>query len=269
MLRTMVGLLIALALMLLVRLYVPAGAIRVDPGILGVFFTVFGLVYAIIIGFLLLDVLNRFNAISTAIQDELNAVERIRDFLIYVDNNEEAKAGIINALSTYMKSVIAREWPAMGQLLRRRHAELALYYRRRPELELLDPDTSQELYDVMRAVEKIKVIDESDGIALGAIIGKIGDATYYRTRRIELAQQSLPPTMEFLIVFMSMVLAIGFLLMDIKSIWVQSFMVISVNTAMHLLYMVVIDLDRPFEGLWSISSRPFARVLQRLEQLQA
>lgn len=51
----------------------------------GAFFTVFGVLYAILVGFLLVTVLNRFSSLSQVIEEELNVLEDIRDFTIYLD----------------------------------------------------------------------------------------------------------------------------------------------------------------------------------------
>ena len=49
------------------------------------FYSVFGMIYAIVSGFLLVEVLNRFNKLSEVVEAELNAISDVRDFLIYVD----------------------------------------------------------------------------------------------------------------------------------------------------------------------------------------
>jgi uncharacterized membrane protein len=47
------------------------------------FFNVFGVIFAIIAGFLLVTVLSRYSNLNQTIEDELNAVESVRDFLVY------------------------------------------------------------------------------------------------------------------------------------------------------------------------------------------
>ena len=54
----------------------------------GSFFTVMGVVYAIIVGFLLATVLTRYSYLTQAIESELNAIECIRDSLIYFDDSQ-------------------------------------------------------------------------------------------------------------------------------------------------------------------------------------
>jgi hypothetical protein len=44
-------------------------------------------IYAIVAGFLLMGVVRRYSSLSNAIEAELNAVECLRDYLVYL--NEE------------------------------------------------------------------------------------------------------------------------------------------------------------------------------------
>lgn len=268
---TTIGVAIALGLMFVVRELAPEESLIADPNIWDIFFTVFGLIYAIMVGFLLLDVLNRFHAMSSIIQDELNAVEDIRDFLIYLDKNEQTKISIKGNLQQYVNSVADQEWPIMVagrsqgllrsfQLGSRNHQDIE------DHVSQLDSDTTHELYEIMRAVENIEIFDQSDTIALSAIIGKIGDTTSFRTKRIELSRQTLPPTLRFLIIFMSFVIASGFLFLNVESVWIHSLMVASINSAMHLLYMVISDLDQPFSGLWSINSNSLKHFEESLRE---
>ena len=261
--RTLVGLAVALGAMFLVRTLVPAEEIQVDLEIWGVFFTVFGLIYAIIVGLLLVDSLNRFYILSSTFHDELNAIQDIRDLLIYVNDNEATKAKIRIALVSYVDTVVELEWDEMALFER---GEVSFYRRSRAKDFTLDSDTSGELYDVMLAVEELEIIDESDQVALSSIIGKLCETTSYRTRRVELAKKGLPPTLRFLILFMSFVIAVGFLFINIPSIWMHTYMIVAVNTAIHLLYMVITDLDTPFQGFWNIDRRPFRALVANMQR---
>ena len=137
------------------------------------FFSVFGIVYAIVAGFLLVTVLTKYSDLSLVIENELNAIETVRDFLIYLhDTNKEVKNKINNALSHYTYSLLNKEWVEMSD----------------PH-EPMDSDTSEELYEIMRNTKEISVDRESDGIVFTAIIENISDITKLRTRRIALANE--------------------------------------------------------------------------------
>lgn len=229
----------------------PAGIDRVDVGAWATFFTVFGVIYAIVAGLLVAELLGRYHRLSKVVQDELNAIEDVRDFLIYINGQHAVKRGIYTTLADYVVSVAHREWEQMKQ--RRRTVAI-------------DTDTSPELYDVMRAVERIDVKDESDQVALAALIGRIAEITTYRTERLHMSGHLLSPAIKALVAFMSAIVIGGFVLMSVGSIWVQVFMVFSAAVAVYLLMAVIIDLHYPFDGMWKITRAPFLSVIQHLEE---
>jgi hypothetical protein len=116
----------------------------------------------------------------------------------------------------------------------------------------------------MEAVHKIRITNESDNIALSAIIDKVSKLTEYRTERLDLSDEHLSPALRFLILFMSIVLVVSFALMVVESVWIHAFMVVSNVIAINLLYLVITDLNHPFEGLWNIRDTSFRRVAARL-----
>lgn len=239
---------IALALMFIIRTFV-SGYINVPLQVWELFYSVYGVIYAIVIGFILAELLTRFHRLMTCISNELNAVEDIRDFLVYVDKNEKTKLDINKALLQYVTVVVNREWELMKNCR-----------------SSFDSDTSVELYRLMETVEDIKKYDDSDGVALAAIIGKISDVTTFRTERFERSRQRLSLPLNVLIVFMSIILVSGFVMMNIPSLWVHSFVIFSVVTSVYLLYLVIDDLNHPYEGVWNITDRPFRDVQARLQR---
>lgn len=213
------------------------------------FFSVFGMVYAILSGFLLVDVLNRFNKLSETMEDELNAVEDIRDFLLYIDGGQdETIHRIKKELYEYVYSVSQREWERMQRLTK------------------LSSDTSKELYDVMKAVNQIQVTNESDRIALQSLIQKLSNVTNFRTKRICLARQKLPTRLKLLLLFISVMLVTFFLLMGAGTMWMHMMMVGSITVSVHLLYMIISDLDYPFQGIWQIDKTPLDELVRNLER---
>ena len=203
------------------------------------FYSVFGMIYAIVSGFLLVEVLNRFNKLSEVVEAELNAISDVRDFLIYVDGQEENKTSVKKELQEYVHSVATVEWRTMND-----------------DYAVLNSDTSKELYDIMYAVNQIDVNNESDKEALHFLIEKMSSITTLRTERISIANQQLPPRLKHLLVYMSAVLVAAFVINSGMELWIHCFMVGSITACVHLLYTVIADLNTPFTGIWTISVQP-------------
>ena len=203
------------------------------------FYSVFGMIYAIVSGFLLVEVLNRFNKLSEVVEAELNAISDVRDFLLYVDGQEDIKQSVKKELQEYVHSVATVEWSTMND-----------------DYAVLNSDTSKELYDVMHAVNKVEVNNESDREALHFLISEMSSITSLRTERISIANQQLPPRLKHLLVYMSLVLVAAFVINAGMEPWIHCFMVGSITACVHLLYIVIADLNTPFTGLWTISVSP-------------
>ncbi len=203
------------------------------------FYSVFGMIYAIVSGFLLVEVLNRFNKLSEVVEAELNAISDVRDFLLYVDGQEDIKRSVKKELQEYVHSVATVEWRTMND-----------------DYAVLNSDTSKELYDVMHAVNTVEVNNESDREALHFLISEMSSITSLRTERISIANQQLPPRLKHLVIYMSMVIVAAFIINAGMEPWIHCFMVGSITACVHLLYIVIADLNTPFTGLWTISVNP-------------
>ena len=142
---------VSAVLTMIARYYFQYENIEDDVGIWGGFFTVFGVIYAIVAGFLLVEVLGRYSTLSNTIEAELNAIECLRDYLVYLDDDQNSiKSEIRSSLKSYLISVRDEEWPAMSE-----------------EDSFVDSDTSDELYAVMRAVKGIVSHADIDSVVLG------------------------------------------------------------------------------------------------------
>ena len=172
---------LAACVVLLLRHHVQYKGIVEDLSSWGSFFNVFGVVYAIVAGFLLVTVLSRYSALSQTIEDELNAIESIRDFLVYLDDEQDrAKTAMKKALADYARSLSTKEWEEMSDPRAR-----------------MNSDTSEDLYEVMRKGKKIQVRNESDSVVLSALVDNISEITKLRTRRIALSNERLPLDSEY------------------------------------------------------------------------
>ena len=235
-------------LTLIARCFFQYENIEADVGIWGGFFTVFGVIYAIVAGFLLVEVLGRYSTLSNTIEAELNAVECLRDYLVYLDDDQHSEKSEIRAsLRNYLISVRDEEWPAMSD-----------------EDNFVDSDTSEELYAVMRAVKKIVSHAHIDSVVLGSLVEKISDTTVQRTLRISLSNQRLPDRLRLLLVFMGIVLSIGFLVVPVVSIWIHLLMTTTLAMAVHLLNLIIDDLDHPFFGVWNLDQQALEQLIERL-----
>lgn len=235
--------------LVILRTYFQYEGITADLSAWGVFFSVFGVLYAIVAGFLVIEVLQRFTALQGILEEELNNIEDIRDYLNFMDGQLKAVSKVYKALYVYVKSILDKEWPAMAKA------------------EVTDSDTPAELFQLMNAIHQLRVTNKSDDVALQGLMSETFEITTLRTKRIDLANRSLPANLFILLIFMSVVLVIGISLLGVSSFWVHLIMVVAITFSIHLVYIVISDLNSPFYGSWNLSKENLERLEEKLKKL--
>jgi len=216
----------------------------IDVEVVGVFLGVFGMIYAIVIGFGVFIASERYNGLVSAIEDETNALDNIMDLFLYIDNQDDVEKEIEGHFRTYVKHIKEDEWVTMqsGQY---------------------SDKAKESIKDLMTSVNGVQVTKPTDEIALNALVEKTLDLTTYRTTRVSLSSQSLSKMLRWLLNFLSVALLLGFLFLPFGHIIIEVFMIVIVVVSIVLLHYVVDDLDGPFDGIWQVSNAPYDRVLAR------
>ena len=220
---------------------------HIEEDFVEIFFGVFSIIYAIVAGFVVMVLLENYNAINAHIWAEVNALQDLRDYLLYVDNQNNMIENIRETIKTYVKSVITKEWPEMMSSSK------------------MDMDTSPEIYAIMKSVNKIEVTNQSDAVALSKLIDTVGDITTHRTNRLYSSEEKLPFLLMLFIVISSFLVVFIFTLLPIQDLMTK-FLLNGVNIfAISFIYMIIWDLSHPFIGSWSISNKPYQHLLTRIE----
>ncbi len=240
---------VSVVLVALLRPYSVYPGATQDISSWGAFFTVFGVIYAIVAGFLLVTVLGRYSSLCQTLEDELNAIESIRDFLVYFETEHRPAAlELRHSLAHYARSMADPEWHEMSD-----------------PLKPTNSDTSPELYDVMRRTARLPVASNRDCTVLAAVIESVAELAKLRTRRISLANERLPLRLRILLVFMSFALVVGFFFVAVDSFLAHVFMASTLTVSVYLLYWIIEDLDHPFFGVWNVNRAPLDELVARFE----
>jgi len=237
--------------------------IDIDLASWGVFYATYGILYAIIIGFILVGALGRYEQLKLAVDSEISVIQNIRDFLIYFsdptsmqraelkDPPSEQVSVLLNirqCLYKYVKSVYEKEWLEMSD-----------------KTGMTDPDSTQELKAIIVSVSKLESHDENDSIALTAIINSLSDLTNHRTKRIYLSNEEIPPPIMKLLIFMSVFLVSGFFILGVQNMWVHLIMITSFAATIQLIINLLIDLNTPFSGIWNIDNGRYVALAEKIK----
>lgn len=208
----------------------------IEPDTWGVFYSIIGVTFAMISGLILVQELERYSNLKLLFQEELNALQDIRDCLIFFDDiSNESTDKVMDALSNYVQSVITDDW---------RHMK---------NKQLQYSDTSPELYAIMHSIDDVEVKNKSVEIGLEKIINQIFIITTLRTKRFFLAKEQAHKSVFMLIILMASVIVLGLILMHVQSLFLHLFMVNTTYISMATLVMILRDLGNPFEGIWKIN----------------
>lgn len=182
--------------------------LRIDGGTLEVFLGLFGAFYAILVGFVIFIAMDNYNQVKDRIGAEVNALQDLRDFLIFVDddpgkNDNHEVCELIRAdLRGYVSEVVEREWKAM-----RRGKRLSANYR----------DTPPELLKLMESINQIHVGNRSDDVALEMLVDRIAAITTHRTERLTACGARLSPALRQLVLYITVLASLVFWFLDIPA----------------------------------------------------
>tara|TARA_B100000809_G_C15031438_1_gene492120 strand:+ start:647 stop:1069 length:423 start_codon:yes stop_codon:yes gene_type:complete len=129
------------------------------------------------------------------------------------------------------------------------------------------PEFSSELENVIGSVSHLKSEDENDSIALASIINTLSGLTECRTKRIYLSKEEVPPPIMKLLIFMSIILVSGFIIMGVQNFWIHIFMVWSLSTTLQLIINLLTDLNSPFEGIWVVEKNHYQGIIGSIENV--
>lgn len=214
----------------------------------GIFYSVYGVLYAILAGFVLIDVFTRYNHIASYMQEEINDLQDIRDFIrLLSDKNNGDVKKITEYIAKYVKEVISKE------LIERK------------KREKIEGDTAEEIYHILRLMQNLKMKSEGDKIIGNLLFEKVASVTTLRTKRIDLSAQHLPLQLKLLLNFMSIVLISGFVFLPTVNIFISLLIIVSLSISVHFLHLVLYDMDTPFKGKWNLGQKMWNEFLESLE----
>jgi hypothetical protein len=202
-----------------------------------------GVIYAVLAGFIILYVMDNFQKASDITRAEAVSAAKIYRNSVRLPLQEQYK--IQMAVKQYVNTVINTEWP----LFTRGKLSVA----------------GEEILDKLTVdLSKYIPINEQDLLALRAIYTEIDDLYKDRDQRIALSNAALPAELWILLVISTI------LTLFVKSLTGMKFSLhimlqIVVTLMLTAILFLIIVLDRPYRGHFSIDTQPFIKVLDDMK----
>ncbi len=162
-----------------------------------------------------------------------------------------------------------------GKPLKKRKGEwikreiLILHYSLDDKFQLykrIDPFRIPRIDKILGNVKELKACNEKKQIVWEKILGKVCDLTSWRTNRLELAEGGLKGYLKVFVGFMSAIIIIGTILLELATLELHMFMVFATTAGVVGLFIVLYDVDSPFSGIWQIDENLLKASLDKLKR---
>jgi len=227
--------LLALAAPVVVRHYVPLERLQTNNEVAGFKFATVGVLYAVLLAFVVIVVWQKFNEADNVVSQEAAAAAAI--YRVSSDLPGEHGKHMHAALDGYLQAVIGREFPAMAQGRSSGEAKTALD---RLYAELLDVDASAP-GDVVTVAELLRQLDQM---------------TQARRARLVASHGVVPGVLWTTLILGAFATLAFTLFFGTKNVGAQAMMSGILALLLFCGLLIVVAFDHPFSG--SVRVTPYA-----------
>jgi Protein of unknown function (DUF4239) len=205
------------------------------------FLSVLGVVYGILLAFVVVVVWQRFETARDIVEKEGNAVASLVHEARAL--SEPGASRVSEAVRSYVNVVVSDEWPAMagGQ--------------RSPQATKM----TDELWD---AVTGIEPKDDRENAILGASLQNLNELTDARRLRLLAAQGGLPPIMWVLLIGGGVITVILTYFFSCPNLRAQIMMTALFVASLAFVLFLIAAIDYPFRGELQVTPEPLLLVLE-------
>jgi hypothetical protein len=233
----------SVGLMLLARRRWGIGRLKLNNEVAGFKFSVIGVLYAVLLAFVVVAVWENYNATETAIRNEAKAVGNLAQ-LSYALPEAQGKE-MRQMLNSYVKEVQQAEWVTMARGLPSKTTADALAHLTQAIIEM-QVGQLRDLAVFQQALRLLAVIEDN------------------RNERLDSADGSVPMIL-WLVLIAGAVITLGYpAFFGTMNVAAQTLMTATLAALIALILVPAILLDFPFTGEVVLSSAPFDEALQQM-----
>ena len=234
----------AVGALLFIRRAVPLEFLATNNEVAGFKFAVLGVVYAVLLGFAVIVVWEKFSDAEAAVVQEASGVVSISRLLQGLDSN--AASAVRPHLIGYVKAVMAEDWPAMAR-------------------GTLSPHVSEELDTLYAAILAITPATSREAVTMSALLTELDIVTQGRRTRLVLGLGVMPDVLWW-VLFVSAFVTLGFtFFFGTRSIKAQALMTGMLAAVIFMALFVVVEINYPFSGPVSVKPEALRLALESIE----
>ena len=233
---------LAMGAQVLIHRWVGVERLVQNNDIAGFKFATVGVIYAVLLGFTVIAVWEKFNAAENAVEQEAGSIAAL---LRYAEGKDVEAVALRGALKNYASSAINNEWPAMADESESRATGQAL----------------NGVYDAALALGRTGTRETAD---MAEVFTQIDNVTAARRVRIHLAT-GLVPNVVWVALFGGALLTVGFtLFFGSENLLAQVTMTGALSVLVTLGLVVIVSVDHPFTGPVHVQPEPIVSVMAEI-----
>jgi hypothetical protein len=224
----------------LVRRYVALDRLTINNEIAGFKFATVGVLYAVLLAFVIIVVWEKFSDAESNVVREAGAAENL--YRLSQGLGDYSGPDLRKAVATYVKAAIANDWPAMD----------------RGTIDIGGP--AKQALDAIYSMISV-VNDERNRALVAEIFGQLDHITEARRSRLNAAEGAVPNVI-WLVLLGGAAVTISFtFFFGMESLMAQTVMTALLALLIFSELLVVIAIDRPFTGAVKVHPTALAEVL--------
>jgi hypothetical protein len=219
----------------------PSLAAGEQNDVAGFIFAVVGVIYAVLLAFVVIVTWEKFNSAESVIGEEASALRSIyRESTAFPP---ELREQLHDDVRRYATTVIEQEWPAMA------------------DGQAGDPTVVHVLDEMIVHLTSLPAGTPTQQEYVGAEVERFNDLVSARSRRLDFVEQGVADVLWIALVLGGGV-TVGFaMIFGLRSAALHVLMTASLAMTIGVLLFVAIVIDRPFGGGVTVEPRPLERVL--------
>ena len=235
----------AVGSVLLVRRRLPVERLQRQNEVTGPIHATVGVLYAVILAFVVIVVWEEFNLADEAVAREAGELIALNHDIATLEGS--AATRMHEALHTYALSVIDIEWKAL-----RANDPL--------------PHTTAEYTHLWRALRSVKADDRTDRVWLASMIDRLNEVDRWRNRRILAVETRVPTAMWVLLIAGGLITVAFAAFFGAEHGPTQIVMVATLAALIAFILFLVAAIDHPFNGAVCVGPDAFDHALLQIEE---
>lgn len=230
-----------IALLLIVRGKFPLEKIERHHEVAGFSFSVIGVLYSVLLGFIVVSAQNRYDSVSQTISEEASALAGVyRDSVVFPI---EAKNGIRESIVAYINYVIDEEWSLLA----------------RKRISSQTQATASAIWDHFYSMTPTS---DKENTWYSEAIGKMNEFTSARIKRQLNFSQHISPMMWVLLLSGAGITICFMFFFAMKNIYVHMIIISVLSSYINFMLYLVYCLDHVFDGPIALEPQALENLLQ-------